>query len=658
MKKLWCAIVILFVIGMFPAAHVSAAKYPAKYRNENVSSVKNQGDQGLCWSFASVAAMEAELIQNNGEGNDIDLSELQLAYFSRNPAMDELGQMNVIYSGEYDYLEGATENFLALALIAGVSPVEEDSLPFSYEDATGRKTLDASYAYTGKYYLNEFKLMRELTRDEIKAAIKEYGGVAIGFDANTWNYNEETHAWYNPDSERVNHSVCIVGWDDNYSKKNFNTKPEGNGAWIVKNSWGEEWGDGGYFYLSYYDSTYNLGTYAVFDMEPGKYSDHIYQNAVCATEYFSFDENGTAFFMNGAKGYERVANVFTACANDDGGELLKAVSFYTYVEGDYTVWIYKNVKESNKPESGTLVATLKGNMEKPGHKIIPLKSPVYLSEGESYSVVVSAVDKNGEYIGVATSGHDTYRLHTYGQSYASSSKDHWFDYAVSYGENLFINAYTDNVKRDAKADKEKVTMVTNLKEAEQIELPQTVTGIKVGHTESTSVTLSWDKKEDADYVIYQYNPTAKTWKKVGYSSQNFYKINGLKAGTSYTFGVKEAVKGNVRSTSAMHYIQGLEYAEVTAKTTSSKQITPTVTVSESGNTVKWSKVSGANKYVVYVLSPTTDYIWKKLKTVKSGSSLKYTDKNVVPGLTYMYRVYSYKDSERLSRGVPVTVIYE
>ena len=48
-------------------------------------------------------------------------------------------------------------------------------------------------------------------------------------------------------SEKPNHDVVIIGWDDNYPQENFTTHPEGDGAFICKNSWGEEFGEDGYF---------------------------------------------------------------------------------------------------------------------------------------------------------------------------------------------------------------------------------------------------------------------------------------------------------------------------------------------------------------------------------------------------------------------------
>ena len=52
-----------------------------------------------------------------------------------------------------------------------------------------------------------------------------------------------------------NHSVTIIGWDDTYSKNNFpeSNRPNTDGAYLVQNSWGSEWGKDGTFYVSYDD---------------------------------------------------------------------------------------------------------------------------------------------------------------------------------------------------------------------------------------------------------------------------------------------------------------------------------------------------------------------------------------------------------------------
>ena len=82
---------------------------------------------------------------------------------------------------------------------------------------------------------------------KMKQTISNYGGIFAGVhgaqlmsDA----YNNSTGAIYcDPNdvenSYTMNHAVVIIGWDDNYSKDNFNEahRPSSNGAWIVKNSW-------------------------------------------------------------------------------------------------------------------------------------------------------------------------------------------------------------------------------------------------------------------------------------------------------------------------------------------------------------------------------------------------------------------------------------
>lgn len=66
---------------------------------------------------------------------------------------------------------------------------------------------------------------------------------------------ELQHLNYYDGDKYADHEITIVGWDDNYSKDNFSVTPPGNGAFLVKNSWDVDWGDSGYFYISYYDKS-------------------------------------------------------------------------------------------------------------------------------------------------------------------------------------------------------------------------------------------------------------------------------------------------------------------------------------------------------------------------------------------------------------------
>ncbi|XP_046575275.1 dipeptidyl peptidase 1-like [Haliotis rubra] len=192
-----------------------------------VSPIRNQGACGSCYAFASMALNEARVnIMNNNTGNPV---------FS---PQDIVECSEYSQGGGFPYLIGGkyAEDF---------GLVEEDCNPYKGKDGScstlkscGRR-YSTRYEYIGGYYgaCNE-KLM--------KIALVENGPVAVGFEVykdfqaykgGIYHFTGVTGS-YNP-FEITNHAVLVVGYGAD--------QKTGEKFWSVKNSWGPQWGESGYF---------------------------------------------------------------------------------------------------------------------------------------------------------------------------------------------------------------------------------------------------------------------------------------------------------------------------------------------------------------------------------------------------------------------------
>ena len=251
-----------------------AAAYPSTYKTANLPDVRDQGSYGVCWAFSTISLIETNLIKNNLVSNDIDLSELHLVNYTYNCVNDPLGglegDINKFDTSRGSVMQyGGNVEMAANSLLDWEGAVNEDVVPYTieYVRQVENNQLDDSLAY-GKdvAHVQNFYRVNTTSKEDVKKAVMDYGAVSISYwsdqssDWSTQYYNSLTAAYYCPEGRTTNHAVNIVGWDDDYSSDNFATKPEGNGAWIVRNSWGSEYGKDGYFYLSYYDkSIYSVG---------------------------------------------------------------------------------------------------------------------------------------------------------------------------------------------------------------------------------------------------------------------------------------------------------------------------------------------------------------------------------------------------------------
>ena len=408
--------------------------YYNAYQKGYVTKVKDQGTYGVCWSFAGLSCVESSLIIKGVKDSSIDLSERHLNWFTN--GADCADQNDPLYGGclnlgteAYDY--GGNSGNVTAVLARGSGPVEERFFPYSYTDP-----IDESYRYNSLARLSETAEFSPSDINGIKYAVMQYGSLYCSMNYFTSVKNDgadylrdDTAGYYCPVSPTMytecGHAVTIVGWDDNFSKDKFLKTPEGDGAWIIKNSHGTKSGDNGFFYLSYYDKTYGapgINDIVAFDMAPADEYGNVYQ----------YDANFG--FMAGYIDCSTAgANIFTAEEN----EAVEAVSFYTNsADTDYIIQVYTGLVGSS-PTSGTLAYSSEGISPYAGYHTVELDTPVSVAKGESFSVVV-IVSPNSE--GKAYMAFDTYAPKE-GQSYMT----YYYNGRFGSWEDTKNNGYERNV---------------------------------------------------------------------------------------------------------------------------------------------------------------------------------------------------------------------
>ena len=366
---------------------------PASYDSRKygyVTATKDQGYYGTCWAFATIAAAESSLIKQGLADQAIDLSEYHLAYFSYAENVDPLKNTQ----GDY-YLPHYT---LAGKLGAGGSvhdameqlakwggPVDEEKAP--YTDALNLVELDAKLAFESKYHLKNTYYADTTNRDSIKRLVFEYGATSVAyyFDYTQVVEFQDENAYYLPNVTVPDHAICIIGWDDNYKKENFKITPPGNGAWLCKDS---ATSNNQYVWISYYTP---ISDVVAVEFEDTVLLDNNYQFDGCVAGTSSYAD--VAGKNNQAKSF---MNVFEAKASEEYLEELEAVSIHVNGNETYYITVYVNpvINSNGKIMDYTYKSApieCKAG-EYAGIRKVEMKEPIYLNEGDKFSVEVSGTD--------------------------------------------------------------------------------------------------------------------------------------------------------------------------------------------------------------------------------------------------------------------------
>ena len=204
----------------------------------------------------------------------------------------------------------------------------------------------------------------------------------------------------------ANHAVCIVGYDDDFPKEYFNDPNGtigGNGAWVVRNSWGSKdnsvyssrnaWGSGGtgYFYISYYDQS--LCTPQSFDFRTGADEDTEGADGISINMYDLLPESAINEVSYDDKVF--ISNEFTSDESVD--TLLTDVGLNTGSPNSTVEYdVYLLDEKSRTPTDGEKVASGKKTFELGGYHCVKLDEKVVLPKGQKYSVVASITREDGK----------------------------------------------------------------------------------------------------------------------------------------------------------------------------------------------------------------------------------------------------------------------
>ena len=431
------------IIGKFRSLLKSTA-IPESYDLRDIINVeiKDQMSTGECWAFASNTMIETYLALNGEEEN---FSERHLEYATATNFIDgenPEGLDREIGDGGYP-----TTSFTYYS--RGNGPIYEDDMPFENNEREINlyelpKNVAVKKVDNMKYFPNIYKYFdsegnliytdangTEYTqsqvqeiRNSVKKHIMEYGAVTVDVKASSQMFGyAQISENVNSNSENSDHAVVIIGWDDTYSKDNFENKPSTDGAYIVLNSWGENWGENGVYYISYEDLLVERTMRGITGVSDIEY-DNIYQ----------YDTTDICNYVIA----QYAGNVFTAEENEKLTEIMVGTLSNEVCD------IYINTSGDELTEENlTLIAS---NVSlSAGYTTVEIEDDITISKGDKFAVVVKLTNEN--YLGIGIE-NNTSTISNSGESFISSDGINWFDmYNEEDMMNVSIKVYAQSEEK-------------------------------------------------------------------------------------------------------------------------------------------------------------------------------------------------------------------
>jgi C1A family cysteine protease len=368
----------------------------------NLTPVKDQSTCGACWTFASYGSIESRWLSLGVGG--FDMSEQNLKN-GNGFEIDHCGGGNAVITTAY--------------LVRGDGPISEEDDPYDVDNG------DYVSGLTPLGYVPDARFLPN-DPSTIKQIIYDYGAIYTDmyWDGDYYNSNNNTYFCDVSADSGTNHAVLLVGWNDTLQTAG------GEGAWIIRNSWGTSFGDRGFFYISYNDSSVNSGP--AFWPNRMDYED----NSII----HQYDEFGAlaGIGCDNSRGYGLVK--FTM---DKAQQITKLGVWQNSPNSTVAFEIYSDFNGSSL--SGMLASIGDQTCSYPGYYTFSLSSPLELNSGDDIYVKVIYNCPGEKYpvpIETAIDGYANPTIET-GKFWVSCNGNSWtaFGGGTEYEYDLCIKAY-------------------------------------------------------------------------------------------------------------------------------------------------------------------------------------------------------------------------
>ena len=386
--------------------------------------VQDQGECGACYAYAFLGSLESKL-QIDGAGR-FDYSENHAKECNWEEVTGYAPQGRPVGScdgGNY---------FMMINLYSQLGSVLETCDPFVPSDVPCHTGCPYQRTVLGWTFASGTTIPNP---EVLKAYLYEYGPLATTmytgqFSTEAWRQEfsqyDGSYTLYHPSTQTPNHGILIVGWDDELQHAG------GSGAWIVKNSWGTQWGgtcgqggERGYFKIAY--GSANLGTLSGFVSD--------WQNFDPGGGLLLYDEAGADDATGWVGKKEDWGLVkFTAPQNTT----VTRVEFWTSdATSDVDVYIYGGFDGTRL--SNLLRSVLDLSANEPGYYSVPVQ-PLYVPTAADVVAVVKFTNWNSEYPVSMDSRGPSERQRTYHSPTGADGS--WRDVGDAFGSDVAIRLRT------------------------------------------------------------------------------------------------------------------------------------------------------------------------------------------------------------------------